>query len=127
MKKAEIDFQRLGSDRRLRKLHGHLTSNNRCHLTLKEAAALACLEQHYFSAYFHDRVGVTFSDWQQYLRIEQAKDMLTNCDPTIGQISSKLGYRDPSSFVRFFRRHTSLAPSAYRAQRQQSSLHSKES
>jgi len=50
----------------------------------------------------------------QRIRIERAKRLLESSDEPIEEISWAVGYEDPASFRRLFKRLTGLAPGAYR-------------
>ena len=45
----------------------------------------------------------------------EAKRLLAHSDAPAAEIAVGLGFRDPSCFGRFFRRHTELSPGAFRA------------
>ncbi len=48
------------------------------------------------------------------LRIEQAKEALSNTSQTVAEIGRSLGYEDQSNFARFFRSQTNLSPQQFR-------------
>lgn len=50
----------------------------------------------------------------QQIRIERAKRLLETTDEAVEQISWAVGYEDPASFRRLFKRLTGLTPGAYR-------------
>ena len=52
------------------------------------------------------------------LRLEHAKEMLTETGLSISRIAEKMNFPDSYSFNRFFRSHMGLPPSEYRAQTQ---------
>jgi AraC family transcriptional regulator, transcriptional activator of pobA len=47
--------------------------------------------------------------------IDEAKRLLAYTDNTISEISFTLSFKDPSHFVKYFKRHTSHTPQAFRA------------
>ena len=53
-------------------------------------------------------------DYVHMLRIEKAKEMLEGSNNTVDEIGHKVGYEDPASFRRIFKRKVSLTPSVYR-------------
>lgn len=50
----------------------------------------------------------------QSLRIEEAKHMLETTDETIDDIAAQVGYQEPNSFRRLFKKTTGIAPNQYR-------------
>ncbi len=59
--------------------------------------------------------GTTLSKEIKRMKIEQAKDALSNSKKTISEIGASLGYSDSAHFTRFFRSQTSVNPSEYRS------------
>ncbi len=68
----------------------------------------------YLSSYFttHNKEG--FSEYLNKIRVEKAVAMLKEDEFTIADISSKVGYSDPSYFTKVFKKLTGLSPSQYR-------------
>ena len=50
----------------------------------------------------------------QRTRIEEAKRLLETTDEPVDEISWAVGYEDPASFRRLFKRVAGMAPRAYR-------------
>ena len=48
------------------------------------------------------------------LRVEEAKEMLERSDASIDRIGHDVGYEDPASFRRLFKRKAGVTPSNYR-------------
>jgi transcriptional regulator GlxA family with amidase domain len=53
-------------------------------------------------------------DYVHMLRIEKAKEMLEGSNNSVDEIGHEIGYEDPASFRRIFKRKVSLTPSVYR-------------
>lgn len=83
---------------------------------LKDAARVAALEPKYFSKYFRQKAGITFSEWLHDKRIERAKEILMKESISIQRLAALSGYSNPRTFRRAFRIRTGLSPSAYRNQ-----------
>jgi AraC-like DNA-binding protein len=59
--------------------------------------------------------GVSYAELADQVKFEVARDLLiTATNLTVTKISMELGYRDPGSFSRAFRRCTGLSPSEFR-------------
>lgn len=66
---------------------------------------------------FKRATGLSPIEYVQVLRIEEAKHLLETTDLPLDEIAADVGYAEPSSFRRLFRRMVGLSPSAYRRQR----------
>lgn len=67
-----------------------------------------------FKRRFKRATGYAPLDYVQTLRIEEAKQMLETTDDAIDDISSLVGYHEPNSFRRLFKRTTGVTPHQYR-------------
>lgn len=67
-----------------------------------------------FKRRFTSTTGYKPLDYVQSLRIEEAKQMLETTDDAIDQIAALVGYEDPNSFRRLFKRTTGITPHLYR-------------
>jgi AraC-like DNA-binding protein len=84
-------------------------------VSLTDAARVACLSPQHFSTLFRERVGICFSDWQNYCRTQCAKMLLTQkCWMQLAAVARAVGYDDLSTFGRVFKRCEALAPHEFR-------------
>jgi AraC-like DNA-binding protein len=60
--------------------------------------------------------GLTFRDVKEGVILELAKRALSETDIPVGDIADRLGYSEPSSFHRAFRRLSGTTPSDFRRQ-----------
>jgi len=60
------------------------------------------------------RQGTSFREILEAAREQTARDLVTRTELAIGDISYRLGYRNPTNFSAAFRRWTGASPSAYR-------------
>lgn len=67
-----------------------------------------------FARRFQAATGHPAIDYVQALRIEEAKQMLETPKLAIEDIAGAVGYDDPASFRRLFKRKAGLTPAAYR-------------
>lgn len=75
------------------------------------------LSESYFSQFFKDAVGDTFSSYLENLRIRKACEILDEQRVEVEQLTQMVGYNNSNTFRRAFKRVTGLAPSAYRKAR----------
>lgn len=68
----------------------------------------------YMSYLFKKKTDSNLSDYVWELRLEKAKELLTNTTKSIDEISIEVGYLNPSSFRRKFKQTTNISPSQFR-------------
>lgn len=99
---------------RLGKVKRYIARHYAEDVTLKTAANVACLEEKYFSNFFHRKTGVRYVDFLSYVRIEQAKKLLRQHDTSISEIATIVGYHNRRTFERAFKKWTGLTPRRFR-------------
>jgi len=85
------------------------------HLTLASMAHDLASNRTYLSDFIHQKYGMTFSDFVNHVRIEEAERLLRelNDDLLIKDLYVKLGYNSPTSFYRNFKRITGMSTTEY--------------
>lgn len=75
-------------------------------------------ETHYSSQYISKRIkkatGMSFSKYLASRKMEVASDLLKFTKQPVSQISDNLGYLNPETFIRAFKRHYQCTPNNYR-------------
>lgn len=61
-------------------------------------------------------LGVGAKEYVLVRRLREAKDLLLSTNLIVKEISYRVGFDDPSYFVRIFRQHVGMSPSAYRTE-----------
>jgi len=89
----------------------HLAEN----LSVKETAKSLSVNANYLSSLFHADLGVTFIDFINQERVNQAAALLKHTRLQIQQIAALVGYNNTSYFARQFKRVFDQTPQAYRA------------
>jgi transcriptional regulator GlxA family with amidase domain len=74
----------------------------------------ACAQQSTFKRRFRTAPGETTISYVQRIRVERAKRALETGSAPIEEISWAVGYEDPASFRRLFKRLTGLTAGEYR-------------
>ncbi len=70
-----------------------------------------------FRTRFKAHTGLSPRQYQIEIRVNRARDLLTQSDQTISQIADRLGFYSVYYFSRFFKEKTGMTPSACRGQR----------
>jgi AraC-like DNA-binding protein len=106
----EINEEAFSYYPRLNRVRTYVQANLSEPVTLEAAAEVAAMEKTYFSYFFHQKVGITFSVWLQYVRIKQALELLRARNRTITEVAFAVGFNELSTFQKAFKRWTSLTP-----------------
>ena len=77
-------------------------------------AARAGLKPRTFARRFRSATEYQPMDYVHAIRIEEAKQLLETGDIGVDDVSQAVGYQDPTSFRRLFKRKAGLTPAAYR-------------
>jgi YesN/AraC family two-component response regulator len=83
-------------------------------ISLRHVADELCLSPKYISRLFKEKSNGGFRDYKVTVKMNRAKELLAKSSYTVSQISDKLGYQNPESFMRIFKRTTKNTPSQYR-------------
>ncbi len=66
------------------------------------------------SRLFHKHTGITIIDFLTDARLQEAKALLAHTNDKISDISKKCGFREPTYFHHWFRKHTGVTPNDLR-------------
>jgi AraC-like DNA-binding protein len=75
-------------------------------------ASRAALSERSFERHFQTETGLSFRAWRQQARLMKAVEWLS-LGVSVGEISDRLGYEQPSAFVASFRKAFGVTPSRY--------------
>ena len=90
-------------------------------ISVKDLADSCNLSQSRFIFLFKKITGTTPHAYQQNIRINNSKIMLSSTSHTIAEISRFLGYDDPLYFSRLFKKKTGLSPVQFRSMKSETS------
>ena len=91
-------------------IHNHYSES----ISVVDIAAHLSLERKYFTRIFKERLCMPPSVYLSNYRLSQACELLGNTSLSIMEVSQKVGYDNPFSFSRAFKKAYNLSPSAYR-------------
>ena len=83
-------------------------------LTVKKAAQELSVNANYLSTVFKQEMGLSFIDYVNQQRVEQAERLLSETAFTIMRIATTVGYNNTSYFAKQFVRFKGVTPTEYR-------------
>lgn len=95
----------------------YIMENYNKNITLKDVADNVFLSQNYLSELFKREVGEGFYEFLSMYRISVAKNLLVTTNLRIYEIAESIGYNDPVTFGRAFKKLTGYTPNGYRNNR----------
>lgn len=113
-RRGEPEINTAGIRGKIEKIKQFIQRNRFKKTTLKDAASSVYLSPKYLSRVFKQQAGRSFSAFKLGIKIDAAKELLKKTAFNINQISDRLGYENPESFIRQFKKLSGKTPSAYR-------------
>lgn len=98
----------------------YIAGNYAQHITLNDAARIACMERTYFSKRFKQLTGFGFQEYLTQTRLQAAEQLLREPGLPLDEIAERCGFSSTNYFGDVFRRWKGVAPSQYRAQKRKS-------
>lgn len=83
-------------------------------ISLSSVSTRYYITSSYFSSMFKEIIGENFVEYLTRIRMEKAKELLTDTSHKIGQISEMVGYADSRYFSKLFKKHTGWMPTEFR-------------
>lgn len=83
-------------------------------LSLKKISEEFSISESYFSYLFKAETGRNFSEYLEELRMQQAMHLLKDTDTPLSELYIHLGYNNPNSFRRAFKKVYGSSPKAFR-------------
>lgn len=98
-----------------RKILDYVLSHLQESISVKHLAHLLSMSERGVYSYFQAHYGISPAKYITQIRISEARGYL-HMGFSIAQAGEKVGFQDPSTFCRIFRRYTGFTPSEYRKQ-----------
>lgn len=92
----------------------YMELNYQAEITLSDLAMRSFISKNYFSKLFKEATGTNVSDYIQYLRTEQACNLLRTTNRKVTDIAEQAGFSDIKFFYEVFRKITGKTPGNYR-------------
>lgn len=83
-------------------------------ISLSCVAEKVRMHPNYFAVVFKKKTGVSYLDYLTNIRIKKAKELLTNPDLKVYEVSQMVGYYSPKYFSKLFKQHTGKTPNEWR-------------
>ena len=87
------------------------------HLTLQQIADSVFLSAPYLSKLFKQKMGINLMTYVHTVRLEKAKEYLTNQNLSIVEIAENVGYSNEKVFIQRFKQYNGMTPSQFRFKR----------
>jgi len=82
--------------------------------SLADVATHVNVSREHLSREFKKTVGISFSDYQNGIRLRHAKELLKNTDLSIDKISELSGFSNSNYMCDIFKKYLSISPSGFR-------------
>lgn len=92
----------------------YIQTNYSRKVTVEEIANYVRLNRSYFGVIFKELTGLTPQEFLIDFRIDKAKKLLSDMSMSIGDVSRSVGYDDPLTFSKLFKKNVGVSPNAYR-------------
>lgn len=110
----DLDHRAFEYYAQLRRIKEYVEKNFFEELTLEKVARVAAMEATYFSAFFRQKVGITFRDWLREVRIGKAVELIQRENHSISDVAFAVGFSDLRTFERAFKKTLRMTPIAYK-------------
>ena len=95
----------------LRYMQDHLAD-----VTLNDIADHFGFSVSHCSRLIKSSTGQSFNDWKRSLRVRRAEQLLIGSKKSVAEIGEELGFENPESFIRSFKKELHITPAKYRKQ-----------
>ena len=106
----------------VKKAQMYIEENYAKDIVLDEVSKELQISPYYFSKLFKKRTGINFSEYLTNVRIDKAKELLTQSSMNIKEISLEVGYSDANYFSRVFKKNVGISPTEYKEKKENKEL-----
>ena len=90
-------------DMRIEKIRRYIADNLGKDISLESTARMLEMHPNYLSAFFKQKMGISFRDYLKKARMEKAQELMKTTNLKLYQIAELVGYSDPAHFSRTYR------------------------
>jgi two-component system response regulator YesN len=83
-------------------------------VNLKFIADEMCLSSRYVSRMFNKKNNLNYRSYKLKIKMDRAKELLLKTQRNVSEIALELGYQNPETFMRIFKRLMKMTPSEFR-------------
>jgi two-component system, response regulator YesN len=113
-KKDAAGLSGLLNRNKIERVKQYIERNSVRKVNLKDAAQEVCLSFKYLSRTFKEKTGMGFNEYRLNIKMDKAKELLNTTQMSVCDVALKLGYQNPESFIRIFKKKTGSTPAAYK-------------
>lgn len=95
----------------------YIKKNYHHDISLTQLAEIVQISPSYLSSQFKKELGLSFVDYMNKVRIDEAKEILANTYFKSYEVAEQVGFSDESYFSRMFKRYTGMRPNEFRKKR----------
>ncbi|MGB9809558.1 MAG: helix-turn-helix transcriptional regulator, partial [Caldanaerobacter sp.] len=92
----------------------YIHKNYNKEISLESVAKEVYVTPAYLSILFKKEMNINFVNYLHKVRVEKAKELLSNRNLKTYQVASMVGFSDEKYFSQIFKKYTGLTPSQYR-------------
>jgi xylan 1,4-beta-xylosidase len=102
---------------RIRRISGYINEHYAEKISLESLARQVYLSPYYLSHFFKKKMGFTFQEYLNFVRLQKAVELVSQTDKQINAISQLCGFPGSKSFNRVFKNYYGITPRVMRSQR----------
>ena len=106
-----------GDNPAIKKVCDYINSNLSKDISLEQMAEYANVSSFYLSRLFKEEKGITFINFLTDRRLEKSRELLSNTELSIKEITASIGYNDQNYFSRLFKNKYGVSPTEYRSEK----------
>ncbi len=92
----------------------YLEDNYQMDMTLEDISGISSLDKFYFCKLFKQTLGITCTEYLNYIRLYHAEELLIKTDMNISEIALCCGFNSIQYFNRIFRREKNCTPRQFK-------------